>query len=227
MAKAKPRDQKLYDQVKKKLYKRMTTHSAYRSSILVKEYKQAFKKKHGKEKSPYLGAKPKTGLTRWHKEKWRSDTGKDTYEGKKDAIFRPTKRVTAKTPTTMSELSSTEIKRAKKEKKLTGRVKKFKNAKDKVVRFEKGTGNKKYKAIILSEDGKQKTIQFGDRRYGHFKDSTPLKTWSSKDHGDVKRKRAYFNRHSGVPTKTKAIEKEMKLSGNRLTAKILSHKYLW
>jgi len=121
-----PEDQKLYDSVKKKVYKRMPTHSAYRSGILVKEYKQAFKKKYGEKKSPYKGKKKKNApLSRWMKEKWRNQRGEVGYKKKGD-VYRPTKRINKKTPATFKELSKKEVKKAQKEKKETGRVKKFK-----------------------------------------------------------------------------------------------------
>ena len=34
-----PEDQKMYDRVKAKIYKKYPKHSAYRSGLLVKEYK--------------------------------------------------------------------------------------------------------------------------------------------------------------------------------------------
>lgn len=93
-------------------------HSAYKSGLVVKEYKRLGGK--------YGGKKPeKKGLSRWFREKWRTQTGKKTYQKKGD-IFRPTKRITKKTPTTMSELSKKQKEKAMREKKKTGRVKKFK-----------------------------------------------------------------------------------------------------
>jgi len=120
---SKPRDTVLYNQVKKEIYKKNPTHSAYRSGLIVKEYKAIYFKKH-KSKNAYTGKKSKAGLTRWFKEDWRTQEGKKTYKKKGD-IFRPTKRVSKKTPTTMKELSKKEIKEAQKEKKKTGRVKKY------------------------------------------------------------------------------------------------------
>lgn len=49
---------------------------------------------------------------------------KDLYEKKGD-IYRPSIRINEKTPTTFNELSKKRIKEAIKEKKTTGRVKKF------------------------------------------------------------------------------------------------------
>ena len=116
-----PTDLKLYEKIKKKVYEKYPKHSAYRSGILVKEYKKAFK---GSSK-PYKGVKPKlTGLSRWFKENWKSDTGEYGYTSK-SSVYRPTKRITSKTPKTFSELTPKQIKRAKKEKYLKGIIKKF------------------------------------------------------------------------------------------------------
>jgi hypothetical protein len=116
-----PTNQKLYDTIKIKIYKKYPKHSAYRSGLLVKAYKKAFKG----PGQPYKGKKPKvTGLTRWFKEDWKSDTGHYGYTSKY-SVYRPTKRVTKKTPKTFSELSKKDILKAKREKYKTGRVKKF------------------------------------------------------------------------------------------------------
>ena len=119
-----PKDKSLYESVKARVYKKIPKHSAYRSAILVKEYKESYKKKHGSS-NPYSGKKRETkGLTRWFSEKWRTQSGKKTYSNKGD-IFRPTKRITKDTPTTMKELSKKQIKSSQREKRKTGRVKKF------------------------------------------------------------------------------------------------------
>ena len=121
-----PVDTKLYDKIKKKIYLKNPIHSAYRSGMLVKTYKKEFSKVYGDRKSPYTPSRKKTrGLTRWFKEKWISDTGKIGYTNK-SSIYRPSIRVTKKTPVTWKELSKKEIKKAKKEKTKTGRVKRFK-----------------------------------------------------------------------------------------------------
>jgi len=113
-----PTNKKLYDKVKKEIYAKNPKHSAYRSGLVVKEYK--------KRGGGYKGKKEeKKGLSRWFKEKWKTQEGSTTYKKKGD-IFRPTKRITKDTPTTMKELTPTQIKKAQKEKKATGRVKKYK-----------------------------------------------------------------------------------------------------
>ena len=45
--KNKPKDQELYNRIKAKVYKDNPKHSAYRSGQIVKQYKAAYKKKHG------------------------------------------------------------------------------------------------------------------------------------------------------------------------------------
>lgn len=115
-----PTNQKLYDKVKKQIYKKYPKHSAYRSGLLVQEYKKQFK-----GKFPYKGKKPiKKGLARWFKEDWKSDTGKYFYSSK-SSVYRPTKRITKKTPKTFKELSDKQIKIAKRKKYTKGRVNRF------------------------------------------------------------------------------------------------------
>lgn len=64
--------------------------------------------------------------------------------------------------------------------------------------FEKGSGTKKYKALIVSnKTGRVKRISFGDNRYEQYKDSTGLGLWSHLDHRDKERRRAYRERHQG------------------------------
>ena len=53
-----PKDSKLYDKVKKRIYLKYPQHSAYRSGILVKEYKKEYYKKH-KSNNAYEGKKNK------------------------------------------------------------------------------------------------------------------------------------------------------------------------
>ncbi len=119
-----PKDKTLYETVKRRVYKKMPKHSAYRSGLLVKEYKHEYKKKHGSG-SAYEGKKQeKKGLSRWFKEAWVNQRGGTGYKKKGD-IYRPTKRITKDTPTTMKELSKKQIKSAQREKKNTGRVRKY------------------------------------------------------------------------------------------------------
>lgn len=126
-----PRDKLLYERIKKKLYRDNPKHSAYRSATLVKLYKQAYAKKYGnssikitnaKNTDPYIGKKPKnTGIKRWMKEEWKNQRGEIGYKYKSD-IYRPTKRITAKTPKTFKEIKPKTIKRARRLKAKKGRA---------------------------------------------------------------------------------------------------------
>ncbi len=44
-----PTDKSLYNRVKREIYKKMPKTSAYRSGLLVKTYKERFKKKYGRD----------------------------------------------------------------------------------------------------------------------------------------------------------------------------------
>ena len=120
-----PTDNKLYNRTKKQVYKKYPKHSAYRSGILVKTYKAKFKSKYGNRKKPYKGKRTrKKGLSRWFAEKWVNQRGKVGYKYKSD-IYRPTYRITKKTPVTHKELSGKRIKSARREKYTKGRVRRF------------------------------------------------------------------------------------------------------
>lgn len=119
-----PSDKRLYALVKARVIKSNPTHSAYRSGTIVKQYKAAYLRKHGKGKQPYKGEKGDTGLTRWFNEDWRNQRGGVGYQKPGD-VYRPTIRINSKTPSTFSELSKSEIRRAKAVKESTGRVGSF------------------------------------------------------------------------------------------------------
>jgi hypothetical protein len=111
-----PINKRLYEQVKKEIYAKHPEHSAYRSGLLVQEYKR----RGGK----YRGDRSKGKLGRWFKEDWRNQRGGVGYDKAGD-VYRPTKRVSKDTPTTFDELTDAQVRRAQKEKKRTGRVKDF------------------------------------------------------------------------------------------------------
>jgi len=99
-----PTDIKLYNKIKASVYKKIPKHSAYRSGIIVQKYKKKFKELKG-NKQAYKGKKTeKRGLKRWFLEDWRNQRGEIGYKRKSD-IYRPSKRITKKTPTTLKELS--------------------------------------------------------------------------------------------------------------------------
>jgi hypothetical protein len=56
---------------------------------------------------------------------------------------------------------------------------------------------KKYDAVLVNKiNNKFVNVPFGDSRYEQYKDNTGLKLYSSKDHGDKKRREAYKARHA-------------------------------
>lgn len=63
-------------------------------------------------------------LKRWFKEDWRTPKGKKGYEGGENT-FRPTKKISSKTPLTWSELTPAEKARGQREKNTKGRVSRY------------------------------------------------------------------------------------------------------
>jgi len=119
-----PVDLKLYNKIKEEVSKQYKKPSAYRNGQIVKKYKSEFKKKY-KNKKPYKGVKDENkGLSRWFKESWRNSRGGVGYKYKSD-VYRPTKRINKQTPKTFDELTPGALKKARREKKNKGRVKKF------------------------------------------------------------------------------------------------------
>lgn len=73
--------------------------------------------------------------------------------------------------------------------------------------------NKKY-SIFIKEDGKYKyLLSFGDKRYQHYKDTTPERLYKNLDHNDPERRRLYYARHGKT--------------NNKYSAKYWSNNYLW
>ena len=100
--------------------------------------------------------------------------------------------------------------------------------KETIVEFKRGPYPKKYTAFVKDKKTKKvRRIHFGDRRYEQYKDRTPLKLYSHKNHGTRKRMENYFSRHSGTKKRSVAIKKEIRKNKGKYTPKILSHKYLW
>lgn len=65
-------------------------------------------------------------LKRWFKEKWTTPSGNTDYS-KGENTFRPTKKISKKTPKTWNELSDADKAKAKNEKNTKGRVSKYKS----------------------------------------------------------------------------------------------------
>ena len=88
MDKPRPRDQILYDKIKKEISEKYK-HSAYRSGLIVKKYKSEYLKKY-KRDDAYIGEKPKfSSLNRWFLEEWKNQRGETGYKYQND-IYRPT-----------------------------------------------------------------------------------------------------------------------------------------
>ncbi len=111
-----PLNKELYEKIKKEIFYKYPKNSAYRSGLLVKKYKEAG--------GTYSGNKQTSNLKRWFNEKWTNQRGEIGYKYKND-VYRPNIRISDKTPKTFNELSKKEIEKAKKEKKIIGRVKRF------------------------------------------------------------------------------------------------------
>jgi hypothetical protein len=119
-----PSNIELYNNIKKQIYMKYPKHSAYRSGLIVKQYKKTFKKLYG-NKQPYKGKKLlNNGLARWFKEKWLNQRQEIGYKYKSD-IYRPTKRITKKTPKTLFEITKKQLKKARRKKLTKKRVNKF------------------------------------------------------------------------------------------------------
>ena len=116
-----PVNKTLYEKVKEEIYSKYPKHSAYRSGLLVQEYKR--------RGGTYKGKESETdGLNRWFSEKWTNQRGTVGYKYKSD-IYRPNVRISKDTPTTFKELTDKGINRARSEKKEKGHVSKFKSSK--------------------------------------------------------------------------------------------------
>ena len=122
-----PKDKRLYESVKARVYSDIPNHSAYRSGILVQKYKDAYRRKHGAGSSAYRGKRKSRrakGLRRWFAEKWLNQRNEVGYKYKSD-VYRPTRRITKNTPITHGELTRKELRRARRMKARKGRVRRF------------------------------------------------------------------------------------------------------
>lgn len=96
-----PVDKSLYERVKEEVYDIYDRPSAYRSGFLVKKYKEEFKKIYG-NREPYISVSDERPLERWFKEKWE-DVNPMRNESSYP-VYRPTKRISKKTPLTINEI---------------------------------------------------------------------------------------------------------------------------
>lgn len=102
--------------------------------------------------------------------------------------------------------------------------------KEKIINFKRSTNpDKKYIAYIKNlNTNKIRILHFGASAYEQYKDRTPLKLFSHKNHNDKRRQMNYYSRHSnGITNRKKAIQYEINKSNGYYNPKILSHIYLW
>lgn len=92
-----PIDIKLYEDVKKYADQVYSKPSAYKSGFIVKEYK----KRGGRYVD--LDNKNDKPLARWFKENWK-DVGFSSYP-----VYRPTRRVSKKSPLTVQEIDPSNL----------------------------------------------------------------------------------------------------------------------
>lgn len=85
------------------------------------------------------------------------------------------------------------------------------------MKWVRGEYPKKYK-VLLSNN---KIVQFGDQRYEHYKDRTPLKLYSYLDHRDKERRKKYIARHKKIMRNGKPAYQQ------RFTPSWFSWNYLW
>jgi hypothetical protein len=88
------------------------------------------------------------------------------------------------------------------------------------VVFQRGPYPKKYTAIIMATG---KRVHFGDRRYQHFRDRTPLRLYSHLDHNDLARRDNYRKRHGSIRLKKDGSLAYM----NKYSPAWFSYYYLW
>ena len=82
--------------------------------------------------------------------------------------------------------------------------------------------NKKYHAIVRLKNGEILNVHFGDKRYQHYKDTTPLKLYSQLDHLDKARRVNYKKRHKKIKNKDNKPSYKVKYS-----PAWFSWNYLW
>ncbi len=123
MYKSVPSNPSLYERAKKIVYAQYSKPSAYRSGALVKKYKELggtyhnviVKQKHFNNHNVVTKQKRRSSkkderpLHRWFEEKWTDVSPKKYLDTKHYPLYRPTRRISSKTPTTRQEISSKEI----------------------------------------------------------------------------------------------------------------------
>ena len=100
-------------------------------------------------------------------------------------------------------------------------LKQFYKEPSKVKFYNSNEKNKKYR-VNFDYDGANFNIHFGDKRYQHFRDTTPLKIYKKLDNLDERRRKAFITRASGIKDINGKLTKD-----NPLHANYWSLRYLW
>jgi hypothetical protein len=108
-----PANPKLYEKAKEIIYQQYDKPSAYRSGALVKKYKELG--------GTYIADKKEPTLERWFLEKWK-DVNPDKTS-KSYPVYRPTVRVSDKTPKTVKEIPKKKLQEQSKLKQKIGGTK--------------------------------------------------------------------------------------------------------
>lgn len=191
-----PLDPVLYAEVKRKIYNAHPKHSAYRSGMVVREYKRRGGRYAGGEKT-----RSKTGLARWFNEKWVDacewqhgrikPCGRRTTKSRSREYpyCRPMVRVSSTTPKTIDELTPAEIRRnCRKKHKGKDRVRAFvEDHRHQVCIFQSSIPSKKWMVVFYDRhDRPKRRVHFG--------------SWTKADYttgASVADRERYFRRHKG------------------------------
>jgi hypothetical protein len=85
--------------------------------------------------------------------------------------------------------------------------------------YEKSTSKGKKLMVVVKQNGKEKTINFGDSSMQQFKDKTGI--WKSKDHGDDTRRKSYLARAKGIKLKDGSLAWKNPKSANYHAVRVL------
>jgi hypothetical protein len=107
-----PTDEELYKEARDFIRSRYKKNSAFASGAIVKHYKQQFKKRYGEFARPYKDDKSPKNLKRWFDERWVNiNPLLGILNDKAYPVFRPTHRVSTKTPTLYQEIPESNLKK--------------------------------------------------------------------------------------------------------------------
>ena len=87
----------------------------------------------------------------------------------------------------------------------------------KIGKYDYEKSDRKGKKLMTIVDNKK--IHFGDSNMEQFKDKTGI--WSSKDHGDAKRRKNYLSRAKGIKKKDGSLSWKDPSSANYHAVRIL------